>query len=418
MKLQIEIWSEERKFSKNANVLLNESVISFKNSAYRSSLLFSYLFFLTLLKEIIIKSTKPVAIPQGRWDNIIAKLQSDETWEKAVYEEIINNSSPIFNINDDIRQQFKYWKDRRNDCAHFKDNNIEPHHTESYWSFITSNFSKITIEGGQESLINKLIRHYDPTFTPPDANVEYLVKEIEFSIDKANLQFFWKEMIERLDEWGLLFYSESNISKLLKKIFEVCSEETKESLAHYLKTEEYGYDTRFIYIYPELIHYFEYSPSEVREIWRKKVLRNESSAYSIYATLLRNQLIPTSEINESINYIFEKISNYKPNDEQTHLALAGNGFGELIFEVAFKQKRLGDWFNWVNPRADLIAYYIEKYPLKDETVEIICEMYTRDKYSFWLSERLVRIFKENNTKKSEFHSIATKNGNVIPTELQ
>ena len=190
-----------------------------------------------------------------------------------------------------------------------------------------------------------------------------------------------------------------NISKLLKKIFEVCSEETKESLAHYLKTEEYGYDTRFIYIYPELIHYFEYSPSEVREIWRKKVLRNESSAYSIYATLLRNQLIPTSEINESINYIFEKISNYKPNDEQTHLALAGNGFGELIFEVAFKQKRLGDWFNWVNPRADLIAYYIEKYPLKDETVEIICEMYTRDKYSFWLSERLVRIFKENNTKK-------------------
>jgi hypothetical protein len=65
----------------------------------------------------------------------------------------------------------------------------------------------------------------------------------------------------------------------------------------------------------------------------------------------------------------------------------------------------------------LIAYYIEKYPLVDETVEVICEMYSRSKYSWWLGERLVKIFDENPDKKNEFNEIATKNTFEIPDEL-
>ena len=102
MKLPFEEWVYQKHFSQNVVKLFSEALISYKHSAYMASLLFSYLAFLTILKELIIKSTKAVSIPQGRWDIIIKKLQNDDTWEKCVYEELINNSSPIFNISDDV----------------------------------------------------------------------------------------------------------------------------------------------------------------------------------------------------------------------------------------------------------------------------------------------------------------------------
>jgi hypothetical protein len=86
MKLPFEEWVIQKQFSNNVSKLFDEAFICYKNGAYRAALLFSYISFLTILKEIIIKSTKPVSIPQGRWDDIIDKLQSDNTWEKQYLE--------------------------------------------------------------------------------------------------------------------------------------------------------------------------------------------------------------------------------------------------------------------------------------------------------------------------------------------
>lgn len=416
MRLPFEEWSIQRKFSTNVNALFNEAFTCFKNAAYRASLLFSYLGFLTILKEVIIKSAKPTLIPQGRWDDIIKRLQNDDTWEKTVYEELINSSSPIFNINEDLRQQIKYWKDRRNDCAHFKDNNIESYHAESFWSFVKSNLLKITIEGGKDTLINKFERHFDPTFSPPNADVTPLIREIDEAVKSAELSSFWDELISRVDPWGLMLYGETHGTRIIDKVFENCSDQTKENLSAYLKDKKQ--DLIILSLYPRNIGYLIYSPQEIREIWRTRILVNKSTAFSIYASLLRNSLIPAIEIEEANKHMIDKMTDYRPKDDITHLALAGNGFGDLLFNIAFHENRLKDWFGWVNPRADMIAYYIEKYPLLEETVEVICEMYTRDKYSHWLGERLVRIFSESSQKRSEFHGIATRKGFTIPTQLQ
>lgn len=415
MKIQFETWLFETEKSPNVTILFEESIKSYKNSAYRASLLFSYLGLLTIIKELIIKSLKPVSIVQTRWDCIILKLQNDDLWEKTVYEEIINSSAPIFNIDDDIRQQFKYWKDRRNDCAHFKDNEIEFHHTESFWSFIKSNLSKITIEGGMESLLKKFELHFNPTFTPPDSNYDELVLEIENAIEDKDLIQFWQELLSRIDQYGFLFNNESSVTKVYKRVFEICPERVKDYLSEYLKAK--NNDLTIIGLYPELLNSFKYSISEIRSIWRVRIFQSEYIAFTIYSALLRNSLIPATQINESMEYILEKLTGYKPKNDEEHFALASNGFGETIFNLGFVTKRLQDWYMWVNPRADLLLYYIEKYPLKNETVEIICEMYTRDKYSFWLSERIENLFKEKTEKKAEFHQIANQKGFTIPTKL-
>ena len=416
MKLPFEEWTNERRFSNNVSRLLSEAFICYRNTAYRASLLFSYLAFLTILKELIIKSTKPVSIVQGRWDAILGKLQNDSTWEETVFQEIVNNSSPIFNINDDIRQQVKYWKDRRNDCAHFKLNEIESHHTEAFWSFTKSNLLKITIEGGKDSLLNKFEQHFDRTITPAGADVMSLVREIDDSVDMNQMEDFWVDLINKLDHYGLSFHHESNATKVINRALEVCSERTVEYLSDFLK--ESKYDLTIIFLYPDKINRFIYSAPEIRSLWQTRIWQDKTMAFSVYGTLLRNSLIPQAEIAEANNHVIDRATDNRPRDESTHLALAGNGFGDLLFEIAIKTDRLHKWYEWVNPHADMLTYYIEKYPLRKETVEVVCEMYTRSTYSHWLSQRIETLFQENAAKKQEFHTVATANNFQIPTALQ
>src|SRR3954471_9209694 len=129
MKLRIENWIDNSNFSEDVNVLFTDAVTCYKAGANRASLLFSYLAFLTILKERIIGATKPNLYPQGEWDIIILKLQNEDLWEAIVFDatqqqEKIDQATkqrtkdPIFNLNDNLRLQIKYWKDRRNDCAH------------------------------------------------------------------------------------------------------------------------------------------------------------------------------------------------------------------------------------------------------------------------------------------------------------
>ena len=68
-------------------------------------MLFSYLGFFTVIKELVIKTKKPDAIPVGRWDNILNELRDEENWEQRVFQELTNSANPIFNITDKIISQ-------------------------------------------------------------------------------------------------------------------------------------------------------------------------------------------------------------------------------------------------------------------------------------------------------------------------
>lgn len=415
MKIEFQEWIFNTPRSTNVSYLFDDCFKAYRASAYRASLLFSYLGFLTIVKETILISTKPTAIPQSRWDKITSDLVDDDKWEKVVYEEIINSSNPIFNTKGYIREQVKYWKDRRNDCAHFKVNKIEYYHVESFWSFVKSNLLKITIEGGKESLLNKFEQHFDLTLTPANADFTTFVNQIEQSVDGNDLPDFWKDLILKLDPYRLSFNDESNLTKVFKKVIEVCPEEIISSLCEHLKKE--NRDLIFVSVYPELIQYFKYSPTEVRRIWKSRIFNSTNTSFIIYTALLRNSLIPAAEINEANNHIFNNIKDRTPKTINEHIALAANGFGDVIHKIAIVENKIDDWYEWTNPRADILAYYIEKYPLKIDTVKTVCEMYTKSRYSHWLGERIERLFNENISKKDEFHKIANDNSYTIPSQL-
>jgi hypothetical protein len=414
MKLPFADWVSQLTLSTNVSALLDEAFICYRSSAYRASMHFSYLAFLTMIKELIMKSVKPTAVDQGRWDALLLKLQNDELWEKAVFTELTNSSNPIFNMPDDLRQQVKYWKDRRNDCAHFKSNNIDHYHTEAFWSFLKSNLFKMTLEGGKASLLNKFSRHFDLTYTPANIDYGHLVVAIDNSVPVTELTDFWKELADATDEFSWMLGDNGTHFQIFDKVFTSCSVHTATNLAEFLIKEES--DLAFVYFYPAQIGQFRYTQDQVREIWQTKMWKDKSRALGIYGTLLRNGMIPTAELTEANKRVLSKTSDYAPNNEATHYALAENGFGEVIFQAVTSSK-FDDWYNWVNPRADLIAYYIEKYPLRKEIVKVICEMYTRSRYSHWLGERLEKLFSLNGVKKAEFHKIANEQGYTIPSNL-
>ena len=77
MKLAIEQWIDENTFSLNVLDLFKESTICYKNSAYRASLLLSYLGFLTIIKDKLNTSKKPDSFNEVDWRN---KIRAINNW--------------------------------------------------------------------------------------------------------------------------------------------------------------------------------------------------------------------------------------------------------------------------------------------------------------------------------------------------
>lgn len=196
MKLEIEKWLEKQNFSSEVTNLFEESITCYKASAYRASLLFSYLGFQSIIKERILNSEKPSNINEGQWETIKRKLRNDDSWDNEVRDCIKRNSANtiLFNITDDLRQQAAYWTYRRNDCAHSKENTISYSHVESFWLFLNSNLSKFVVEGGVNSLLQKVEKHFDLNFTSRKADFGNLIDEVPLVVKEEEVEYFLNEL--------------------------------------------------------------------------------------------------------------------------------------------------------------------------------------------------------------------------------
>jgi hypothetical protein len=422
MKLHIENWIDESRHSENVSTLYKDAIICYKSGAYRASLLFSYLGFMTILKERIISSNKPNLFPQREWDLIIKKLQNEDTWEAAVFDatqqqgkidqtSTARTKDPIFNLNDNVRIQIKYWKDRRNDCAHFKDNIIDTYHVESFWAFIESNLPKITIEGGLQSLLNKIDKHFDPTFTPPNKDITQLVKEVEFSVESTKLKEFWGLLLND-SQWNYDLFI--NKQKFANRSFEVNLDIINQNLVEVLKGNEH-YLKDFLSNHPDKFLRFNYSAEEIRKFWKTTLVRCDN-ILGIYTTLLRNCLIPKAEISEANELVLNKIKEYHVGPIE-HQILIANGFFESFKTCIINNSNFEEYL-WVNDRADLISDMIVSNSADIDIVNRLCLVYNHSTNSNWLIERFDRELMSKEQLREEYKQIIQQNNITIPAKLK
>lgn len=429
MKLKIDEWIAENKFSDNVSVLLTDSSLCYKAGAYRASLLFSYLGFLTILKERMIKANKPNNFPQGQWNVLIASLSNEDKWEEAVFtstqqKEIVDQNTKavtkdsIFAIREELREQIKYWKNRRNDCAHFKDNNIDHYHVESFWAFIESNLPKITVEGGMNTLINRIKDHFNPNLTPPDTDFTHLVKDIEHSVETSKLSEFWSVFLAK----SLYDIRLSDKKKeFLKSCFSNCPETVVNSILNVLNlTENKSVRLDFFDTYPEILVRFNFSTQEIREFWKTE-LSNTRNTLSVYATLLRNGLIPNAEIDEANCLVVNLLGRfrYSPNSNEHHLLLGNNFFEAFKKEILESYNFIGyRSYLWLNDRADFVFDVMKAHPADKFLIERLAEHYSQSNCSDWLLERFDRALENGDTFFDGYKELVKKENINLPKKLK
>ena len=202
MRLLSEVWVSDQNFPSEAIVSFDEAVKSYKTGAYRAALLFSYVGWGLVIRRRILTAKCPKNMPVEKWNGIQKQLLDDDRWDDKTFEctQMKDSPVPIFLVPDSIREEVKYWKNRRNDCAHFKLNEISSAHVEAFWAFIRSNLPKFVPNGSIEDLIDRISRHFDPNYTPPGSSVQPIINMLPAAVLPTELPRFFNEVGSILSE--------------------------------------------------------------------------------------------------------------------------------------------------------------------------------------------------------------------------
>lgn len=372
MKIRFEFWVNENITQIKVKKAFEEAIVCYKASAYRAALLLSYCAFMNIIMYKLIASKTPPACSEGEWNQIRKDILDDEKREKKIYEALLNNKNKYFKLSDSIKSQITYWKDRRNDCAHLKENLIDNSHVESFWLFITSNINKINVIGSDEDLISKIKNHYNVEFTPYFSDPTMLIKEIPSSISVEDFNDFLMEIescfenIEK-EDWFYIGENAEFFYIMLNILDSTYYDIVKDFI---LKNDELSksmFTRHPIY----LNNYCKDNPSYVRKMWTTNN-KNPNKARTA-SILLRNSIIPNNEIKELIDKTVYTNNDNIPAEEDVNFLIP---FGYLkkideVIAIALTEETSLKW--WVDENMKFIRFYNE-YSLKHKRDEYISKL--------------------------------------------
>lgn len=424
MKLEFEKWLDDQEEIVEYKLeVFNDAVNCFKHGIYRPALMLSYIGFMFVLRDRFLNADKPELYTETLWMRHKSDLRDDSIWEKELTNLLFKNKKTNrpgdmttevapFNIDQDIRSQITYWKDRRNDCAHYKNNEITESHVVAFWSFLKSKLSFITVEGGTKSVINKINRFYDISYTPLDANIASLIRDVSKIINKDN----YKEILQ-----AVLTSQPKNGGRknILLPYFE------KESIQGYLiKLLQQNKDPfkYFIHFNPEKIGCLLSTPEDIRNFWNTQI-EGYSNSLKVYAQMLIAGLIPSGEIEEANNKILRMYYDYKLNNTDiTPLekeTLLTNGFYKHFNDLYLSENFLSANYLEIIYKTDFYINTIELFGLEKEIVKSICSNITniRRKPEV-LNTRIINIIRTNTVFNAEFKAITEQHSIDVPSEIQ
>ena len=306
MKLPFETWVREHSPTPEARVAFNEAVSTYKTGAYRAALVFSYVGMGLCLRLRLLSATCPAGFPQGRWSEIQRNLNDENKWDATVFDcTQMKAPKDVFFVEDDLRIQMKYWKDRRNDCAHFKSNEIGAPHVEAFWMFLQSNLGRWVPNGSEEDLLDRMVRHFDPNITPQGVDVTPIVKMIPQAVPQTSLRSFFVQLTKRLPRDEELFGSNiDNIISVFDAVFKTQDQIVSDSASAFLR-ENQEILLRLLRKFPIYCATLRAQPELVRRMWRELLFDGWTDDTPVFAALLRNGLIPDEQIEESVSWIVE-----------------------------------------------------------------------------------------------------------------
>jgi len=420
MFLDFEKWINKKSIPQESLDTFLEAILCYKFGAYKASLLFSYIGFQLIVKDRILNSNMPQLFPKSKWIQIHNDLRNNDKWDSAIFEAIqIKTNKEIFHISEDLRNQVAYWKNRRNDCAHSKSNTINASQVESFWFFIKSNLSKFIVIGGKDELLNKVKDHFDISKTPPNQDIGYIVKDIPSTVDLQDYEQFLNDLLNLIRKFDDSLFSR-NFTKdtiVIEKIISLNSLELTHATSNILKRKD---DLLLTYLrkYPHHIVIFSEDKTFIRGIWYDKLFGSATikEDFSIYCSILKNNLIPEDQMNESFEHIIRNRLLCNTPCDDDFIFLKNIKFFDKFKEIAFIENKICQ-FEWSKKNVNFIIYYLSQFEMDETIAESIYFTFNVENYPFKLAQDLELFLNSNEYKKNQLIGILEKKGHEKPEKL-
>jgi hypothetical protein len=394
----------------DARIAFEEALTCYRADAARAALLFSYNGWALTLRRRLLQADCPPSITPGQWQAHQKALAKEEKWDTEVFDLTqMKNNGGVFLVTEDLRQQVMYWKNRRNDCAHFKNNAISHAHVESFWLFLQSNLEKFVPNGSSESLINQFRNHFDPDLTPPGAPIDDLVARTARAIEPSKLPDFLGDLQSTLGTRRRTS-SAPFFFQVLDGLLGHPAAETP--VAQFLLDHPDELFT-FLHSYPRHVPMLRNAPQLVRNLWRVSLSAGREGL-ALYTSLVRSELIPEEELQEANSVLVEKQNLATPTDEDAP-DLERCGYIPS-FEAYLFTRGLHN-YQWANSNARMIAWLVEKRQITDHCAKILCEVFGTTHHPFYVADLLGDMFKVNGAKREEFQNAARNLDIPIPKTL-
>ena len=401
--------------------LFEDSIRCFDAGIYRQAYLLAYQGFTQYIRNIVRDAKMPTGYDPNKWNGVQAKLKNEKEFDEQVFTCIQQKNCPtgtppvvaILDIPDSLRDDFTFWRNRRNDCAHYKAYDINASHVLAFYSMLNQYMLKITVEGGMKSLLREFKDAFDPAKTSPQKSIQPLVDKILLMVHPSEMNDFFDGLQSATRfHFGTKFYS------ILEGILSGSNKELKKYVIDYLRQSNDLVD--FLSHYPEEVGQL-IAKDEVRTLWYSKLIYCRER-FSIVAELISVGLLVESEVAECLERCIT--SAYSQNEGMGSISEAKlNLLIKYGLLDCLKTSKLNPVYTSRNAREcgqnhyDFFRGFAYSLPLDKYTIEMMLAIFKEACYpTVWCS-----IYKEmidDNERCKQFAKITANNGLSVPVCLK
>lgn len=373
--------------------ILNDAIRCYRNGIARPALMLSYIAFIQVVRDNLLKSDMPKGFNEPRWKASMSKLRQENAWDEQVISCIkCRDNPPYFELTDSLRDDVCYWRNRRNDCAHYKDSEITLSHVAAFWVFIMDNYNKFTPIGSLMQSVNDYKRHYNVSITPKGTSTEVIFKRLCLAIKaEDDLLLFLKETDSCME------YEEQ-----AQLLHDLLMDERHKTKVISLLTGKLKRVKMYLALKPaDVSVVLGNNPEMTRKFWYEDFMLFASCA-NVYVEMLRAKMIPQGEIKESLEMLlkheYKRSAFYLDNPEDFNV-LKENGLYDIFIE-----EYLSKDFVCNNPgekchKTDFYISLIQRGGISDKLIKVLSES-IKGTFPYTLENRLKsEIFKEENKKQ-------------------
>lgn len=379
-------WIKSQNLKEDTTTLFEESIKCCQVEAYKAALLFSFIGFQQIIRERMLNSDIPESFnsAEKRWENeVISSLKNDDRYEMIIGKYILSTpkDSDIFKLNNNIKNQYEYWKNRRNECAHGKRATISKEMVTSFWEFIIFNNNHFHVDGGINILLNNLEVYLDDSRTSSNIKAVYIGEAVSGILNSNELDIVFKILNEKYNTIAVSGMIDENDERI-KLIANVFEELLKLKAPYREATKQYLYTNlplliNCIYVKPEITHFID-EKETVRFMWKEELFKQKKISLKVICNLLVYDKVPKNQIEELAEYIFKFYYEFSVEylTEKDIEILKDRGVAEKLRVQIFEKEQ--DWrtqFTEATNKRNIITLCLESAELSKVDLDILFEVF-------------------------------------------